>query len=145
MIYDHDTDSKIVEKRGEIFFAQLRHNLAPPIKKPKNRISPQFWADFFFKGNLPGMIYVTIALLFRQVNNKKPFRFLRQKGFLKQLPAYRLDYTLREHGVRHLHEPGDIGAFHVVDVIAFLAVPDTILMDGDHDIVKPLLDFLARP
>ena len=47
-----------------------------------------------------------------------------------------LDYALSEHSLGDLHEASDIGAFDVVDVIAFLAVLDTLLVDARHNLMQ---------
>ena len=56
-----------------------------------------------------------------------------------------LHQPLIDHGIGDLDKSGDIGALDVINIAAFLAVLDALLMYRDHDIVQPLIDFFSRP
>ena len=57
-----------------------------------------------------------------------------------------LNHALAHHGVGHLHEAGDVGALHVVDVAVGLASElDALLVDVAHDGVELLVHFLGAP
>lgn len=56
------------------------------------------------------------------------------------------DDALFHHGCGHLHEAGDIGALHIVEVtVGLLAVSHTLLMDGSHDLMQFGIDLLGSP
>ena len=59
-------------------------------------------------------------------------------------PLY-LDQSLIKHRVGYFYEAGDVGAFYVVDILAFLAVLDARLVDADHDLMQLLVHFLPGP
>lgn len=60
--------------------------------------------------------------------------------------GYGLDDALCEHGVGNLHEAGDVGALHVVDVaIGLGAELDAVFVDVGHDGVQTVVHFLGAP
>ena len=46
-----------------------------------------------------------------------------------------LHNSLRQHGLGDLHEAGDVGTLHIVDVVAFLTVLHALLVNALHDLV----------
>ena len=73
-----------------------------------------------------------------------------QKGRLTTQPAFkntrcfRLDDTLLEHGLSHLHEAGDVGALHVVNMTVGLCTElNASLVDALHDVVQLIVNFLG--
>src|SRR5215469_1831789 len=57
-----------------------------------------------------------------------------------------LDQSLIQNRIRHLHEPGDIRAIHQVARMTILfGGIKRVLVDGDHDLVQPVVHFFARP
>lgn len=56
------------------------------------------------------------------------------------------DDALTHHGVGHLHESGDVGALHVVDVSVGLgAVLDALGVDVAHYLVQAAVNLLGAP
>lgn len=54
--------------------------------------------------------------------------------------------AVRQHGIRHFFEAGDVRTFHVVDIaIWFAAVFDTLLVDFRHYLDKLPANLLFRP
>ena len=57
-----------------------------------------------------------------------------------------LQDTLFDHRLGNLHEAGDIGALHIVDVTVLLgAVFEACVVDRRHDLVQLGIDLLGRP
>jgi hypothetical protein len=56
-----------------------------------------------------------------------------------------LHHTLIEHGIGHLYETGNVGALHIVDVIAILSVLHTGLMNALHDVMQALVNLFSGP
>ena len=46
-----------------------------------------------------------------------------------------LNWSLTHHRMGHFHEAGDVGTFDIVDIVAFAAVLDALLVDAAHDVV----------
>ena len=56
----------------------------------------------------------------------------------------KLDDTLLEHGLSHLHEAGDVGALHVVNMtVGLCAELNASLVDALHDVVQLIVNFLG--
>ena len=56
----------------------------------------------------------------------------------------KLDDTLLEHGLSHLHEAGDVGALHVVNMTVGLCTElNASLVDALHDVVQLIVNFLG--
>ena len=73
-----------------------------------------------------------------------------QKGRLTTQPAFkntrcfRLDDTLLEHGLSHLHEAGDVGALYIVNMTVRLCTElNASLVDALHDVVQLIVNFLG--
>ena len=59
---------------------------------------------------------------------------------------YRSDYSLLHHGVGHLHETGDIGALHVVEIAVGLhAILLALRVNLSHDLMEFGVDFCSGP
>ena len=56
-----------------------------------------------------------------------------------------LHNSLCHHRTCHLHEPGDIGALHVIDVVALLAMCHALVVDIAHNLVQTRVDLGCRP
>src|SRR5215467_9886625 len=57
-----------------------------------------------------------------------------------------LHQTLIQHRVGYFYEAADVGAVHqVAGRAVFLGRFVTVLMDGDHDLVKTVVDFVPGP
>jgi len=56
------------------------------------------------------------------------------------------DQALIQHGVGHFDEAGDVGAHLQVTghAVSFGGFPG-LAVDGDHDVVQPLVDLFAGP
>src|SRR4030042_421360 len=66
----------------------------------------------------------------------------------KQIATCRLEVhkSLVEHGVGDLHETGDIGAHYEIARLPILfGCPICLLMNGNHNIVQPLVHLFASP
>ncbi len=59
--------------------------------------------------------------------------------------AASLQYALGHHGMSHLHETGNVRAFHVVDVTICAAVAQALGMNVAHDLVQTGIHLLCRP
>jgi len=67
-------------------------------------------------------------------------------GYAEMICVYgrELDDALSHHGVSYLHEAGDVGALHVVDVaVSLLAIFHAVLVDIVHDGVQTVVNFLG--
>lgn len=56
-----------------------------------------------------------------------------------------LDNPVGQHGIGHFYKATDIGAFQIVNTIAFCAIADAAVMDITHDIAQTLVQFVAAP
>ena len=56
-----------------------------------------------------------------------------------------LDNALRQHGVSHFDEPGDVGATNVVSLLSLTAVFNTGVVNVEHDVMQTRVDFLGFP
>ena len=52
---------------------------------------------------------------------------------------------MRHHGIGNLHEAGDIGTLHVVDIAGLFAVFHALAVDVGHDLVQTLVNLFAAP
>ena len=52
--------------------------------------------------------------------------------------------SLCHHRFGYFHEARNVCSFHIVDILAFFSVFDTLLMDRAHDLVQPAIDFGRR-
>ena len=59
---------------------------------------------------------------------------------------YELSNALCHHGASYLHEAGNIGSLHIVDVtVGLCAIFHAVLMDVVHDGVQAIIDFFSSP
>src|SRR5436305_15349992 len=58
---------------------------------------------------------------------------------------WKSDHPKRQHRVGHLLEAGDVRAFHIVDIVAALAIFAAAFVDAEHDVLEELLELLLLP
>ena len=75
------------------------------------------------------------------------WRLVREKfPFALPSPLFLASHdALCHHGASHLHETGDVGAFHIVDVAIGLAVLQSLGVNVAHDLVELSIHFFGGP
>ena len=61
--------------------------------------------------------------------------FMRQPLFFEDNYIQLLNHSLVKHSMGYFHETSDVGSFYIVDVVSFLSVLETSVVDGLHNLV----------